>query len=137
VSGIFMLDTDISSYIIKGNHPAVERRLERLDVMQVCISVITRSELRFGAKRVRGANRLSADVERFLSGIHTLPWDEAAADDCADIRADLERAGTPIGTLDTMIAAHARSTGAVLITNNIKHFRAVKGLAMENWTDKQ
>lgn len=136
MTGIFMLDTDISSYVIKGTHPQLERRLERLDVMQVCLSVITRSELRFGAKRVRGATRLLADVERFLSGIHTLPWDETAADECADVRAELERAGTPIGTLDTMIAAHARAIGAVLVTNNVRHFRAVKGLTVENWAEK-
>jgi tRNA(fMet)-specific endonuclease VapC len=69
-----------------------------------------------------------------LSGVHTLAWDEVAADQFGEVRADLERAGTPIGSMDTMIAAHAKAIKAVLVTNNMKHFRRVKGLAIENWT---
>jgi len=128
-----MLDTDIASYAIKGNAPKVDAHLRNLDVRQVCISAVTRGELRFGVKLLPGANRLSAEVERFLSGVHTLPWDEAAADQFADVRADLQRNGTPIGSMDTMIAAHAKATGAILVTNNVKHFRLVKGLSVENW----
>src|SRR5215471_8636975 len=102
-----MLDTNTASYVIKGNTPAIDARLRKLDVMQVCISAITRVELRFGV-RLSGATRLAAEVERFLSGVHTLAWDEVAADQFAEVRADLERAGTPIGSMDTMIAAHAK-----------------------------
>lgn len=129
-----MLDTDIASYVIKGNAPKVDARLRNLDVRRVCISAVTRGELRFGVKLLPGANRLSAEVERFLNGVHTLPWDEAAADQFADVRADLHQNGTPIGSMDTMIAAHAKATGAILVTNNVKHFRLVKGLSVENWT---
>ncbi len=128
-----MLDTDLSSYLIKGGYPAVDERLRRLDVMQVCISAITRAELRFGVRRLRGASRLTVEVERFLKGVHTLPWDEIAADEFAGVRADLERDGTPIGVMDTMIAAHAKSLRAILVTNNAKHFRRLKGLIVENW----
>ncbi|HEY6991313.1 MAG TPA: type II toxin-antitoxin system VapC family toxin [Bryobacteraceae bacterium] len=133
MSGLFMLDTNTASYVIKGNAPAIDARLRKLDVMQVCISAITRAELRFGVRRLSSATRLSAEVERFLSGVHTLAWDEVAADQFAEVRADLERAGTPIGSMDTMIAAHAKAINAVLVTNNLKHFRRVKGLAIENW----
>ena len=128
-----MLDTDISSYLIKGTTPAVDARLRKLEVMTVGISAVTRAELRFGVRRLRAATRLSASVELFLEGIHTLPWDEAAADQFAEVRVDLERTGTPIGVMDTMIAAHAKSIRAILVTNNVKHFRMVKGLAVENW----
>jgi len=130
-----MLDTDTSSYVIKGNSPAVDARLRSLDVMQVCISAVTRAELRFGVRRLRGTNRLAAEVEKFLAGVHTLPWDEVAADQFAEIRDDLERAGTPIGSMDTMIAAHAKALDAVLVTNNLKHFRLVQGLSVENWAE--
>jgi tRNA(fMet)-specific endonuclease VapC len=137
------------SYAIKGEFPSVEAHLRRLDVMQVCISAVTRAELRFGVRRLRGATRLAAEVERFLSGVHTLPWDENAADQFAEVRADLERNGAriasrttdtgalcaSIGIMDTMIAAHAKAVRAILVTNNVRHFHKVKGLGVENWTD--
>src|SRR5258708_40121566 len=128
-----MLDSDAASYVIKGSSPALDARLRLLDVSQVCISAVTRAELRFGVRRLSGATRLAVELDRFLSGVHTLAWDEAAADCFAEVRTDLERGGTPIGTMDTMIAAHALATGAALVTNNVKHFRLVKGLAVENW----
>lgn len=128
-----MLDTDTSSFVIKGSHPDIDAHLRRLDVREVCISAVTRAELRFGVRRLPGAHQLAARVERFLSGIHTLPWDEIAADQFADVRANLERSGTPIGIMDTMIAAHAKAINAILVTNNERHFRQVTGLAVENW----
>ena len=129
-----MLDTDISSCVIKGSAPKIDARLSKLDVLQVCISAVTRAELRFGVRRLPGAHRLAAEVEKFLQGIHTLPWDETAADQLADVRVSLERSGTRIGTTDTMIAAHAKVLGAVLVTYNVKRFRQVKDLVVENWT---
>ena len=131
-----MLDTDISSYVIKGSSPKVDAQLRDRDVSQVCISAITRAELRYGVQRLPAANRLAAEVERFLSGVHTLAWDENAADRFADVRAGLERLGKPIGGMDTMIAAHALAINAILATNNVKHFRLVKGLRMENWAGR-
>ncbi len=128
-----MLDTDTASYIIKGNAPAIDARLRLLKTRQVRISVVTRAELRFGVRRLSGANRLAAEIEIFLSGVQTLSWDEAAADQFAEVQADLERMGTPIGSMDTMIAAHAKAIQATLVTNNTRHFRFVKGLSIENW----
>jgi tRNA(fMet)-specific endonuclease VapC len=129
-----MLDTNTASYVIKGSAPAIDARLRKLDIMQVCISAVTRAELRFGVRRLSSATRLAAEVDKFLGGVHTLAWGEAAADQFAEVRADLERTGIPIGSMDTMIAAHAKSINAVLVTNNVKHFRRVKGLAIENWS---
>jgi tRNA(fMet)-specific endonuclease VapC len=132
MSNLFMLDTDTASYIIKGGFPTVEARLQRLKIKQVCISAVTRAELRFGVK-LSGSRRLAAAIESFLDGIHTLPWDEVAADQFAEVRADLQKMGTPIGVTDTMIAAHAKAAQATLVTNNVKHFRRVKDLLVENW----
>lgn len=129
-----MLDTDTASYVIKGRSPSIDNHLRNLDPGQVCISAVTRVELRFGVRRLSGATGLAAEVELFLSGIHTLPWDDIAADYFADVRVALERRGTPIGIMDSMIAAHARALKATLVTNNVKHFRLVKGLAVENWS---
>jgi tRNA(fMet)-specific endonuclease VapC len=79
---------------------------------------------------------LAARVDGFLNAVRTLPWDEVAADQFAEVRTTLERAGTPIGAMDTMIAAHAKAVHAILVTNNMKHFRMVKGLAFENWLNR-
>ncbi len=130
-----MLDTDTSSYLIKGKAPRVDSRLRQLDVMQVCISSITRAELRFGVRKLNRATRLAFEVDRFLNGVFTLSWDDAAADEYAEVRTQLEQKGTPIGAMDMMIAAHARAIDATLVTNNIKHFRYVQGLALENWAE--
>lgn len=100
----------------------------------MCISAVTRAELRYGVRRLPNAKGLAGEVERFLNGIHTLPWDEAAADHFADVRVALEQVGTATGIMDTMIAAHARALKATLVTNNVKHFRLVKGLVVENWS---
>lgn len=129
-----MLDTDTASYVIKGRSPVIDDHLRTLDVGQVCISAVTRAELRYGVRRLPGAKGLAAKVEMFLNGVHTLSWDEAAVDHFADIRVVLERLGTQIGIMDTMIAAHARALKATLVTNNVKHFQLVKGLAVENWS---
>jgi tRNA(fMet)-specific endonuclease VapC len=131
VSDLFMLDTNTASYVIKGTAPAIDAHLRKLDVMQVCISAVTRAELRFGVRRLPNTTRLALQVEKFLSRAHILPWDETAADQVAEVRADLERGGTPLGNMDTMIATHAKALNAVLVTNNSKHFRRVKGLAIE------
>jgi len=128
-----MLDTNTASYVIKGNVPAVDARLRKLDIGAVCISAVTRAELRFGVRRLVHAVRLAIAVETFLNGVYTMAWDEAAADEFTELRADLERSGTSIGVMDTMIAAHAKALDAVLVTNNVKHFRFVKGLTLENW----
>jgi tRNA(fMet)-specific endonuclease VapC len=135
VSDLFMLDTDTSSYVIKGTAPKIDAHLRDLDVSEVCISAVTRAELRFGVRRLRGATRLAAAVDNFLSGIYPLPWDAAAADQFAEVRAVLERAGSPIGSMDTMIAAHAKALDAILVTNNVRHFGMVKGLAIANWAE--
>jgi len=129
-----MLDTDIASYIIKGSSPTVEAKLKTLAPSNVCVSVITRAELVYGLKRLPAEHKLHISVKRFLKMIHVIPWDEEAADYYADIRHSLVKKGQPIGEMDMMIAAHSLSVGAVLVTNNHRHFERIDApLILENW----
>jgi tRNA(fMet)-specific endonuclease VapC len=131
---LHMLDTDIASYLIKGKSPKIENRLAALAPSMVCISAMTRAELRYGLKRLPADHRLHVMVRQFLKIVRTLPWDVEAADWYADIRHQLVRAGQPIGELDMMIAAHSLSVGAVLVTNNHRHYARIEApLMLENW----
>jgi tRNA(fMet)-specific endonuclease VapC len=132
-----ILDTDIASYAIKGRSPGVEARLSELDPSTVCISVITRAELLYGLKRLPSDHRLHVAVRRFLKIVRSLPWDDEAADFYADIRHQLLTSGQPIGELDMMIAAHSVAAGAILITNNVRHFQRISAaLSLEAWAEQ-
>jgi tRNA(fMet)-specific endonuclease VapC len=129
---LYMLDTDTASAALRGN-AAVDARLLRLEPAQWCISAITRSEMRYGVALRPAATKLAQYVESFLQTATTTPWNEAAADRHGQLRAHLRAQGTPIGDFDEMIAAHALSLGAVLVTDNVRHFSRVDGLTVENW----
>jgi len=131
----FLLDTDICSFIIKGTHPELDSRLRELKPTQTLISAVTRAELRFGLALRPEATRLAGLVERFLRTVVTLPWDAVVADRYGLVRARLEKAGTPIGEHDTMIAAHALAMNLPLVTNNIAHFRQVEELQWIDWRE--
>jgi len=131
-----MLDTGTCSYIMKRSSEAVIKRLRAVPVSDVCISVITKSELLYGVevspRRMQDANALQA----FLPYVAVLEFPEDAAAHYAQIRADLKKRGQMIGANDLFIAAHARSLGLRLVTNNIDEFRRVKSLTLENWTTR-
>jgi tRNA(fMet)-specific endonuclease VapC len=127
-----MLDTDTCSAAIKGQHN-IDERLSKLDPADICISAITRSEIRYGVALRPEATRLSELANAFLAFVRVEPWDAVAADRHGDVRAHLRQHGTPIGAPGEMIAAHALSLGAILVTNNEKHFGHVPGLRIENW----
>ncbi|MBL8246931.1 MAG: type II toxin-antitoxin system VapC family toxin [Candidatus Competibacter sp.] len=129
----FLLDTDICSYVIKGSHPALDSRLRSLNPQQVAISAVTRAELRFGVALRPESPRLAMLVESFLQTIVTLPWDAPTADRYGTLRAMLRQAGQPIGDHDTMIAAHALTVNATLITHNLAHFARINGLSCADW----
>lgn len=129
----YLLDTNTASYVIKGNAPRVRERLLSIPTSDVAISVVTEAELRFGVARLPTAKRLAAIVGEFLKYIDICPWDSAAARQYAELRADVEQRGRPIGNLDLMIAAHALALGTVLVTSD-RAFRRVKGLKIEDWT---
>lgn len=131
---LHLLDTDIASYLIKGKSPAIESQLAALAPSMVCISVMTRAELLYGLKRLPPDHRLQLAVRQFLKIVRALPWDADAADWYAEIRYQLVSSGQPIGELDMMIAAHALSAGAVLITNNSRHYERINApLILANW----
>ncbi|MGB8839820.1 MAG: PIN domain-containing protein [Aliidongia sp.] len=133
---LHMLDTDMASYIIKGRSRAINAKLASIQPSMICLSVITRAELLYGLKRLPAGHRLHLGVRQFLRIVRALPWDADAADYYADIRYQLVTTGQPIGEMDMMIAAHSLSAGAILVTNNIRHFERIEApLLMENWVE--
>lgn len=128
-----MLDTNTASQAIRGGCPSIDERLQALPAGRWCISAVTCSELRYGVARRPEAIRLHAIVEEFLRIAPILPWDAAAANRHGVLRAELKAHGTPIGDFDEMIAAHALAVGAVVVTDNTRHFMRVTGLVLENW----
>jgi tRNA(fMet)-specific endonuclease VapC len=129
---LYMLDTNAASAAMRGT-ASIDDRLQQLDTSEWCISAITHSEIRFGVALKPDAIRLARYVDAFLSVATTVPWDEVAAERHGRLRAALRLAGSPIGDFDEMIAAHALALGAVLVTDNVKHFARVEGLVVENW----
>ena len=130
----FMLDTDACVYIIKRRPPQVLRRFRRQAVGEVGISSITLAELAFGVANSQQTNRNAAALEEFPQPLDVAPFDDAAAKTYGEVRADLERKGTPIGALDTLIAAHAMNLGVRLVTHNTREFSRVLGLRLADWT---
>ena len=130
----YMLDTDTCSYIMKRSSPPVLRRLQAVPVADVCMSVITKSELLYGVEVSPRRTQDVAALAAFLPYVEVLDFPDDAASHYAEIRADLKKRGALIGANGLLIAAHARSLGLKLVTNNTAEFGRVKGLAIENWT---
>lgn len=129
----YMLDTDISSYVMKRANEQLLKKLRTVAVNDVCISVITKSELLYGVELSPRRAQDQAALKAFLNYVEVLNFPDEAADHYAKIRADLKSRGAMIGGNDLFIAAHARSLGLTLITNNIREFSRVRDLALENW----
>jgi tRNA(fMet)-specific endonuclease VapC len=129
----YMLDTDTCSYIMKRSNQAVLKRLRSVPVNDVCISVITKSELLYGVEVSPRRMKDDAALQAFLPHVEVLEFPDEAAIQYAQIRADLKRRGEMIGANDLFIAAHARSLGLRLVTNNTAEFGRVKDLKVENW----
>jgi len=130
-----MLDTTICIYLIKQQPAAVLRRFLDYQVGDIGISAITLSELRCGvAKSAQHAKNAKA-LDEFITPLEVIVFDEQAACVYGEIRAALEKAGTPIGAMDMLIAAHAVSLGLPLVTNNAREFGRVPALQVVNWLD--
>lgn len=132
----YLLDTNVVIYVIK------RRPLPVLEVFnqhhgRMAISSITLAELAHGAEKSSNVSRNTAVVEDFVSRLAVLPYDDKAAWQYGNIRTSLEKLGQPIGVNDLHIAAHARSNGLTLITNNMREFERVPGLLLENWVDER
>lgn len=126
----YMLDTNICSAVVKRRDTHVLQKFDA-EAGRMCISAITLSELLFGAEKKRNA-ALDAALRDFAACIGAVPYDEAAAAHYGQLRAELERMGSPLGANDLFIAAHARSLGLTLVTNDAA-FQRAPGLRMENW----
>ena len=131
----FMLDTDISSYIMNRASANAISRLEALVVGDVCISAITRSDLEYGVEVSPRRDKDQRSLAIFLRHIEVLDYPGDAALHYSQIRALLKVRGTPIGANDLLIAAHARYLGLTLATNNTREYARVPGLKIENWTE--
>jgi tRNA(fMet)-specific endonuclease VapC len=128
----YLLDTDSVSYALRGVG-GVGERIRAARPSEITVSAITLAELRFGADR-KGSRRLHTLIDAFARAVEVAPFDEDAATAFGRIGNLLAERGTPIGEMDTLIAAHAVALKIVLVTNNVRHFTRVPGLSVENWT---
>lgn len=129
----YMLDTNMCIYIIKRHPENVLKKFTALDVGDVGISSITLAELMYGVQKSHHQQKNKAALEEFTSPLEIMPFNEETATHYGNIRAFLEKKGTPIGSLDMMIAAHAQCLGSILVTNNKKEFSRVPNLKIEDW----
>lgn len=131
----YMLDTNICIYAIKNKPEQVLRRLK--DNMQygLCISAITLAELEHGVEKSLFPERNRAALMQFISILDVLPFDDLAAVKYGEICAHLQKIGKPIGTMDMLIAGHAKAEQMILVTNNVREFERVPGLEIENWAE--
>ena len=130
----YMLDTDICIYIANKKPKSVQQKLSALSSEDACLSAITFAELRYGAEKSRQRDQNLKILEHLRLLISVRSFDEAASEEYGFIRAHLERKGQLIGGNDLFIAAHAKSLGLILVTNNVREFKCVPGLTVEIWT---
>ena len=131
----YMLDTNICIYAIKHKPEQVFMRLQEHDPIDICISSVTYAELVHGVEKSKAIEKNRVALALLLANIEIMNFDSLAAESYGKIRADLEKAGTPIAPLDMMIAGHAKALGYTVVTNNTKEFARVKGLKLENWSE--
>jgi tRNA(fMet)-specific endonuclease VapC len=132
---LYLLDTDISIYLLNGKLPEVEEHLASLPAEQVGTTTVTAAELRFGALNSGRPQKNLARVETFLAPLTQVPFDERAAVQFGSLKQHLVSKGQLIGMMDLLIAACALAAGAVLVTNNVREFSRVPSLTVENWAE--
>ncbi len=131
----YLLDTNICIYLIKGKPQAVIDKLISLGSVQIFISAITLAELKYGVKKSSQPEKNQEALKNFLTPFTVVAFDEPASVEYGIVRGNLESKGTPIGPLDSLIAAHAKSLNITLVTNNSREFGRVEGLSIENWVN--
>ena len=133
MSDLYMLDTDTCAFVLRRTSPKLLERIQAVPMVQQVMSVVTYAELLYGVQLSSKKKVNQAAVDALAGQLAILEWSQDAARHCALIRADLKKRGCMVGANDLMIAAHARSLGAIVVTNNTKDFARVKGLKLENW----
>jgi len=131
----YLLDTNICIYIVKRKPAEVFQRFNLFDPGDICISSITYAELQYGVHKSSNPTRNEQALIQFVTPLEILDFDYKAAREYGYVRSGLEKEGTPIGPLDTLIAAHCISLDLVLVTNNLKEFQRIPRLKIENWVN--
>ncbi len=129
----YMLDTNICITLIKQKPPQVIQRLQSLRLSEVCLSSISLADLEYGVENSQRPDQNRWALTEFLAPLDILPFDDGAAKSYGVVRHHLKISGKMIGAMDMLIAAHAIALGATLVTNNIKEFKQVKILSVQNW----
>ncbi len=129
----YMLDTNTVSHLLR-EHPAVARRVVAVPMASLCISAITEGELLFGLAKRPTAKKLHIAVHEFLRRVDVLPWNSATAECYGAVRADMAKRGKVLAPLDLLIATHALSVDAVLVTND-QAISQMANLHIEDWTN--
>ena len=130
----YLLDTNTCIFVINHRPLAVRRRFEETAVGDIAVSAVTLSELRYGAEKSAKREQNVLALRKFLLPLVLLPFDAEAAEQYGRVRVQLEQSGTPIGSMDMMIAAHALSRDLTVVTNNISEFTCVPNLTLEDWS---
>ena len=132
---MYMLDTNICIYAIKNKPAQVLNQLQENFDKGICISTITLAELEHGVEKSSAPDKNRMALLRFLSIMTVLPFPETAASEYGNTYAFLQKRRTPIGTMDMLIAAHAKSNKMILVTNNVREFERIPDLRIENWAE--
>lgn len=132
---MYLLDTNHCIYLINGKYPEIARRLTRQKTGSVALSSITTSELWYGVENSAHRDQNRSALAKFLLPLEVMPYDQDASQAYGKIRAFLEKGGRGVGSMDMLIAAHAVSLKAILVTHNCREFRQVPGLKLEDWTE--
>ena len=131
---MYVLDTNICIFLINSKLPELAKRITDSPIEQICISAITQAELEYGVAKSKNVAKNAAALTKFLSTMNVLSFDSEASEVYGKIRASLEGKGKVIGNMDMLIAAHAKSIGGTVVTNNTDEFRRIDGLKVEDWT---
>jgi tRNA(fMet)-specific endonuclease VapC len=133
MSVLYMFDTDICAFVLRRSSEVLLQRIQTVPMLQQVISVVSYAELLYGVQLSSKKKTNQAALDTLVRHLAVLDWTQEAAKHYAEIRADLKKKGAMAGANDLMISAHARSVGAVVVTNNTKNFKRIKGLKIENW----
>jgi len=129
----YLLDTNTCVFIINHKPKSVRQKIQSIPVGDIAVSSVTISELEYGVAKSADPKKNQAALDKFMMPLEVLAYDESASRHYGAIRARLEKKGIPIGSMDLMIAAHALSLGLTIVTNNLREFRRVRGLKVEDW----